>query len=274
MVASFLFTIRLPSEAIPPTRELPIDPVLSEYAPSSPSVVGLRGFLCEHRLSPKLASRKNERSLFMATMPCFCGPNVRIPEQNCPTRQFRTAVSPHTQPGAPLAPAIRSKNKTRIVLNAISNLNVGGDARYSAHCFRRGAATAPLNSGATLSQIMKTGRRSPDSFRAYLARRRSDVVATRSVPRRESPDSSPRASSDIPSASIDTPRRKSAKTDLNLLLPHIGFIRLCFPNSPKKFKPSTSGALPVPNLMFFENVKFTSIHRDRGNIAREKLHVG
>ena len=169
--------IRLPSEALPLTRALPTDRLLASDPASSPAVIGLREFQGEQRLILKLAKRKNTRSNFSATSPCFCGDNFLLPRHNCPIHRFWKAVIANTAPGAPLFPSLQGKNFSRILRAVLGKLKVPGAEKYSPHCFRRGAATAILNSGSTLSEIMRTGGWASSSFKVYLDLHRSAELA-------------------------------------------------------------------------------------------------
>ena len=101
---AFLFMLRLPSEALPLTRALPNDRLLSPDRASSHAVIGLREFHGEQRIALKLAKRKNARNAFIATRPCFCANNALPPKNNCPIRRFWKAVPGHTEPGSLLSP--------------------------------------------------------------------------------------------------------------------------------------------------------------------------
>ena len=214
---TFLFMLRLPSEALILTRAMSDEQLLSPGCPSSPAVIGLREFQGEHRLVLKLAKRKNKKSLFTAMRPCFCGPNMLIPKHNCPIHQFWAAVVQHTAPGESLFPNLLSKNITRILRKALTNINVVEAERYSTHCFRKGAATAILNSGATLAQIMKTGGWVSGSFKVYLDLHRAEEVSMKNILSNESPESSagsPSASSTSSATISESHPPKIAKVDL------------------------------------------------------------
>ena len=135
---AFLFMLRLPSEALPLTRALPIDRLLSPELASSSAVIGLREFQGEQRIVLKLAKRKNTRNAFIATRPCFCTSNAVLPKHNCPIRRFWKAVLGHTEPGALLSPSLQGENFSRILRAVLAKLGVPDAERYSRHCFRRG----------------------------------------------------------------------------------------------------------------------------------------
>ena len=187
--ATYLFMLRLPSEALLLTRALPDERLLSTDKASPPAVIGLRDFGREPRLILKLAKRKNSRSHFTAMRPCFCGDNALLPRHNCPIRRFWKYVIAHTRPGYPLSPSLLNKNITRISRKVLRELGIEDHDRYSTHCFRHGAATAILNSGSTLSEIMRTGGWASSSFKVYLDLHRSEESAMKRALTVDSPGS-------------------------------------------------------------------------------------
>ena len=149
--------------------------------------------------------------------PCFCVPNMLIPKHNCPIHQFWAAVAQHTAPGESLFPSLLAKNIAGILRKALTNIHVVDAERYSTHCFRKGAATAILNSGATLAQIMKTGGWVSGSFKVYLDLHHAEEVSMKNISPKESPASSagPPSASSASSATIsESPPPKIAKIDL------------------------------------------------------------
>ena len=202
---TYLFMLRLPSDALTLTRAIANDKLLATETSSAPSLIGLREFLGEKRLALKLAKRKNTRNAFIATRPCFCGQNALLPRRNCPIRRFWKAVIAHTEPGALLSPSFQGGNFSRVLLAALFKLNIADSERYSPHCFRRGDAAAILNSGATLSEIMRTGGWASSSFKVYLDLHRVEEVATTNVLAGASPASDRSSSVESTSSVSSTP---------------------------------------------------------------------
>ena len=106
---TYLFTLRLPSEALTLTRASPNDRLLSMDEPANKGLIGLREFHGEQRLVLKLAKRENTKNAFIATRPCFCTPNALIPRHNCPIHRFWAAVIKNTEAGKPLPPHSRER---------------------------------------------------------------------------------------------------------------------------------------------------------------------
>ena len=210
---TYLFMLRLPSEALPLTRALTDDRLLPTEQSSARSLIGLREFQGEQRLILKLAKRKNTRNAFIATRPCFCAMNALLPKHNCPIHRFWKKVLGHTKPGERLFPSSQWGNFPRVLRTVLSKLNIADSERYSSHCFRRGAATAILNSGATLSEIMRTGGWASSSFKVYLDLHRSEELSMRNVLAGASPVSQ-RSSSIASTSSVTSIPGEGQQADL------------------------------------------------------------
>ena len=207
---TFLFMMRLPSEALPLRRALADESLLSDEPPSSKAVIGLRDFDGHQRLILKLSHRKNERNCFTAMRPCFCSANALLPRHNCPIRIFWAQVLRTTHPGPPLFPTLGNKNINRRLRAIFARLGIPGAERYSTHCFRRGAANAILQSGSTLAEIMRTAGWKSNAFRVYLNIQKAEECSMRAVLVEESSSSSD-CVSDGTSSGAATPNAKSLK---------------------------------------------------------------
>ena len=96
---TYLFMLRLPSEALTFTRAIATDRLLTTDKSSAPSLVGLREFHGgQQRLIIKLDTRKNTKDAFISTRPCFCGQNALRPRHNFPIHRFWEAVMANTEP--------------------------------------------------------------------------------------------------------------------------------------------------------------------------------
>ena len=135
---SYLFVLRLQSEALPIVYAFDGEPLLSRSGPFAKSTMGLRRVNNEDRLVLRLAFRKNTRSVTIALRPCFCTDGGIVPRALCPIHAFWTAVTAHTRPGEFLFPTYRPRNLTRVLRRALSNAGVSEGHRFTPHCFRRG----------------------------------------------------------------------------------------------------------------------------------------
>ena len=178
---SFLFLLRLPSEALPLFRALPEERLLSDDPMSNKATIGLRDFNGEQRLVLRLTRRKNTRHGLIAMRPCFCGKNKLLPQHCCPIHIFWVNVMATTKPGEPLFPSLQGKNINRIPRATLKNIGTPDAEKYSTHCLRRGAANAIFRSGSTLSEIMRTTGWSSQSFRVYLDLQKAEEHSTKSI---------------------------------------------------------------------------------------------
>ena len=207
---------RVPSEALPLCRALPSDKLLSGEKLSGGASIGLRDFHGQQRLVIKLARRKNARSGFTAFRPCFCEENSLLPKHNCPIHMFWVSILDRAAPGDMLFPALRNKNINRVLRAAFNNIGVPDAEKFSSHCFRRGAATAILNSGSTLSEIMRTAGWSSKAFRIYLDIQKAEEASTKAVLAPDISESSDCVSSET-STATSTPPPTQRKNDISPL---------------------------------------------------------
>ena len=128
---AFLFTIRLPSEALPLHRALGDEKLLSSEPPIHTAVIGLRDLEGQPRLVLKLARRKNGRMGFAALRPCFCRENALVPKHNCPIHIFWADVLRTTQPGAPLSPKMKNRGLNRDLRSSFDRVNIPESEHYS-----------------------------------------------------------------------------------------------------------------------------------------------
>ena len=208
---TYLFMLRLPSEALPLHRALTDEQLLSNEAPSNTAVIGLREYEGQQRLTIKLARRKNSRGIFTALRPCYCGKNALLPRHNCPIHIFWANVITSTQPGDPLFPSLANKNINRVLRAAFKKIALPGAEKYSSHCFRRGAASAILNAGSTLAEIMQTAGWKSSSFRVYLDIQRAEEVSMRAVLAGGDSHSPTASEDDETSPGTNTPPAKTKK---------------------------------------------------------------
>ena len=168
MYLSFLFVLRGPSEALPAQRAPLTTKLDSKILQAEKALLGLRKLADGSiRLILKLNKRKNFRGSVPLMRPCFCGSQHFVSNGLCPVHDFWPLVA-HLAPKAFIMPSLQKSNLNRILKAILTKLNVEEAARYSTHCFRRGAAMELLNLGTTLAVIMKTAGWNSAAFRAYL----------------------------------------------------------------------------------------------------------
>ena len=143
--------------------------------------------------------------------PCFCGENSLLPQRNCPIHFFWAEVLRTAVPGQPLFPTLLNKNINRALRAALGRIDLPEFERYSSHCFRRGAATAILNSGSSLAQIMRTAGWNSNSFKIYLNLQKAEESSMRQVLAEDASPSSGYVSS-VTSPAPRTPPKKLRKT--------------------------------------------------------------
>ena len=112
---------------------------------------------------------------------------------------FGGAIIKRAEPGAPIFQTLGNENMNRALRANYAGLGFPEADRYSPHSFRRGTAGDIMNSGSSLSEIMRTAGWYSSRFRAYLDIQKAEERATRSVlaaePSASSDDTAPDTSS-------------------------------------------------------------------------------
>ena len=167
---SYVFILRLPSEALPARRAAAGASLLTRHPLPRQSVLGLRsmpdGQQC---LVLKLRTRKHVRSGAVLFRPCFCSGAVLASAGICPIHDFwRIVVESYAQ-DSPLFPSLIKRNINRILKGALRSTHVDESESYTTHCFRRGASMELKRSGPTLAQVLKTVGWNSADYRSYLS---------------------------------------------------------------------------------------------------------
>ena len=127
---SFLFLLRLQSEALPMRRAYPSDPLLPNAPPSGKSVIGLLSIRGEERLVLKLSSRKCTAEASVLMRPCFCASGGLFPRSLCPVHILWESILRTTSPGDLLFPPSLTRT-----LTAFLKRHSRGQGWWMAHDF-------------------------------------------------------------------------------------------------------------------------------------------
>ena len=131
-------------------------------------MIGLASIRGEERLALKLPSRKCTAAASVLMRPCLCASGGLFPSSLCPVHILWGCILRTTSPWDLLFPALTNANINRILKAAFTRAGAVGGQRFSAHCFRRGAANELLRSGPSLAAIMKAGGWTSGGYRVYL----------------------------------------------------------------------------------------------------------
>ena len=134
----------------------------------------------------KLSSRKCTAEASVLMRPCFCASGGLFPRSLCPVHILWESILQTTSPGDLLFPALINANINRILKAAFTRAGVVDGPRFSAHCFRRGAANELLRSGPSLATIMKAGGWTSGGYRVYLDLHAEEERHIRTISQRSS----------------------------------------------------------------------------------------
>ena len=219
---AFLFLLRLQSEALPMRRAFASDPLLPNTPPSGKAVLGLVTIKGEERLVLKLSSRKCTAQTSVLMRPCFCDGGGLFPRSLCPIHALWASVLRSTAPGDLLFPSLAKANINRILKAVLTKAGVVDGSRFSAHCFRRGAANELLRSGSSLATIMKAGGWTSGGYKVYLDLHAEEERQIHTIFQRSSPASGSSSSDEDYEPSTSS----LAKRELPFPLLNIGSILL------------------------------------------------
>ena len=109
----------------------------------------------------KLSPTKCTKHATALARPCFCVGGGFFSRSLCPVNVFWRNATSATLPGSPPAPPLLKSDVNRILNAAFTKEGIAGGGRYTAHAFRRGAASEILRSGSSLATIMRSGGWNP-----------------------------------------------------------------------------------------------------------------
>ena len=166
---SFVFLLRVQSEAIPMRRASNSDRILDKSPVEFKSVIGIRDIGGEDRLVLKLKTRKNQKHSSVIMRPCSCGGSVIGGSGLCPIHDFWPAVRRASAVHSPLFPTLLKRNMNRVLKASLASINIPDAELYTLKGFRRGCLMVIKRSGSTLAVILGSGGWRAAGFRAYLS---------------------------------------------------------------------------------------------------------
>ena len=165
---SYLFSLRVPSEALTMKRAFRDDP-LTEFVPQTDKVlIGIRTYEATDLLVVKFAYRKNIRGGCVLFRPCICAePDCRA-RTLCPLHAIWPRIRDRTLAGGLLFPMFSPCSLNRTFKVVMTKMGYRDGPKFSSHAFRRGATQEIKDSGSTLSVIIKSGTWTHAGYKSYL----------------------------------------------------------------------------------------------------------
>ena len=137
---SFLYALRVPSEALILRRAF-LDADLTGHAPMrSPAQIGIRGMLGRECLVIRFGRRKNLPNGGILHRPCFCKLAATSAKRLCPIHSIWPAIASRVKCGELLFPGYSTQNVNTAIKAVLAKLDIPYAESYTSHGFRRGAA--------------------------------------------------------------------------------------------------------------------------------------
>ena len=137
---SFLYALRVPSEALILRRAYKDDD-LTGYAPMrSPSLIGLRGLEGNERLVIRFERRKNLPIGCILSRPFLRKLAAPSAKRLCPIHAFWPPIASSVKCGQKLFPVYAAQNVATTIKAVLAKLDIPHAESYTPHGFRRGAA--------------------------------------------------------------------------------------------------------------------------------------
>ena len=178
---SFLFSFRVPSEALQLRRAFDDDP-LTVFAPQrEKAIIGVRFDGAEPFLIVNLAWRKNLPGGCILRRPCFC--NLANPKAKKlrPVHIFWRNIRRRVDPGAPLFVAVNRRNFNRTLKAVLARMGIPEAERYSSRAFRRGTSQELKEPGSPWSVVASSGIWHSPALRGYLDMSRAVEVGAQQL---------------------------------------------------------------------------------------------
>ena len=164
--ASFLFALRVPSEALRIRRDFKDDD-LAIFAPmNDKALIAFRG--TAPALVLRLDRRKNLAHGCILPRPCFCALAQPKAKRLCPVRSIWPAIAARVRQGKLLFPGFYGTNVNTIIKAVLAKLSAPYAEGYSPHGFRRGAAQELKEKGSQRPTVMGVGFWRSLAFRGYV----------------------------------------------------------------------------------------------------------
>ena len=165
---SFLYALRLPSEALTLRRSF-VNDDLTGYAPmKSPVLIGLREMLGNECLVIRFERRKNLPNGCILSRPCFCKLADPAARKLCPVHSLWPAIAARVKCGELLFPAFSAQNVNRTIKAVFAKLNIPFSESYTSHGYRRGATQELKEKGSQWPIIASIGEWRSLAFMGYI----------------------------------------------------------------------------------------------------------
>ena len=165
---AYLFSLRIPSEALTMKRAFLDDPI-GEFVPQADKVlIGVREWKGVECLIVKMSWRKNLGGGCILKRPCLCNDDNPKARRICPPHRFWPLILERTSSGEHTFPSFSKNNVNRLLKTNLMKSGFVDGAKYTSKAFRRGSTQELLQTGNSLEVIKGAGGWAGSGFRSYV----------------------------------------------------------------------------------------------------------
>ena len=166
---SFLFPLRVPSEALLMIRAFSDDPI-ERFVPQADKVlIGTRSWNGIDCLIIKMSWRKNLTGGCILRRPCLCEDSNLRAQRICPPHRIWPLLAERVSSGERVFPSFRKNNVNQLLKLNLRLVGFSDGHLYTSKAFRRGATQELLTSGYSLEVIKGSGGwNGAGSFKSYV----------------------------------------------------------------------------------------------------------
>ena len=165
---SFLFSLRVPSEALLMLRAYSDDPI-EKFVPQADKVlIGTRSWRGIDCLIVKMSWRKNLSGGCILRRPCLCGDKNPRAQKICPPHRVWPLLAERVSSGERVFPSFRKNNVNQLLKLNLRILGFSDGHLYTSKAFRRGSTQELHQSGNSLEVIKGAGGWHGAGFKSYI----------------------------------------------------------------------------------------------------------
>ena len=165
---SFLYALRVPSEALILRRAYLSDDLTGFEPMRDTALIGLRGPPGHECLVIRFLRRKNLPNGCILSRPCFCKLEAKSAKRLCPIHAFWPAIASRVKCGEELFSGFTPQNVNTTIKAVLHKLGVPHADCYTSHGYRRGAAQELKERGCQWPIVASLGEWRSLAFMGYL----------------------------------------------------------------------------------------------------------
>ena len=165
---SFLYALRVPSEAINLMRACKHDDLTGHSPMKERALIGIRGKAPRQCLVIRFSRRKNLPRGCILSRPCFCSLAAPKAKRFCPVHSMWPCIASRVQSGQMLFPMYSATSVNTTIKAVLAKIGVDFAHSYSSHGFRRGATQELKEKGSQISVIATVGEWRSLAFLGYV----------------------------------------------------------------------------------------------------------